>query len=104
MFRRFENLVDPFAPFDDRTPPANLWPYVKVQLAPFRRWLPWMALSGVAVALIESGLIFYSGRVIDLMNDTGPDGFWTTHGLELALAAAFILFLRPLVIGLNHLL
>ena len=104
MFRTFENLVDPFAPFDERTPPATLWPYIKAQLAPFRRWLPWMALTGVVVALIESGLIFYSGRVIDLMNQSGTASFWSAHGMELALAGAFILFLRPLVIGLNHLL
>jgi len=104
MFRTFEDLVDPFAPFEAKTPPATLWPYVKSQLAPMRRWLPVMALTGFAVALMESGLIFYSGRVIDLM-DTSPDGgFWLAHGLELTIAAALILFMRPLLIVLNHLL
>ncbi len=67
-------------------------------------WMVWMALSGIVVALMETGVIFYSGRVIDLMDGSDPAGFWALHGLELALAAAFILFLRPLMIGLNHLL
>ena len=104
MFRYFENLVDPFKPFDEKTPPAHLWAYIKTQAAPFRRVLPWLALSGIAVALTESGLIFYSGRIIDLMNATGPQSFWDSHALELALAVLFILCLRPLIIALNHLL
>lgn len=104
MFRYFENLVDPFKPFDEKTPPTHLWAYIKTQAAPFRRVLPWLALSGIAVALTESGLIFYSGRIIDLMNATGPQSFWDSHALELALAVLFILCLRPLIIALNHLL
>ncbi|MFQ5624315.1 MAG: ABC transporter ATP-binding protein [Paracoccaceae bacterium] len=103
MYRQFENLVDPFADTPRETPPAELWPYVKTQLRAFKKWLPLMALTGVVVAFVESGLIFYSGRVIDLMNTTGQIEFWTLHGLELLLAALFILFLRPVIITLQHL-
>lgn len=104
MFRYFENLVDPFKTFDEKTPPAHLWAYIKTQAKPFRRVLPWIALSGIAVALMESGLIFYSGRIIDLMNAAGPQTFWDSHAPELILAVLFILCLRPLIIVLNHLL
>ena len=104
MFRYFENLVDPFKTFDEKTPPANLWAYIRTQIAPFRRILPWMAISGIAVALMESGLIFYSGRIIDLMNAAGPQSFWNSHSPELIVAVVFILCLRPLFIALNHLL
>ena len=104
MFRYFENLVDPFRIFDEKTPPANLWAYIRTQVAPFRHILPWMAISGITVALMESGLIFYSGRIIDLMNTTGPQSFWDSHAPELIVAFLFILCLRPLVIALNHLL
>ena len=104
MFRYFENLVDPFKSFDEKTPPAHLWAYIKTQAAPFRRILPWIALSGVAVALMEAGLIFYSGRIIDLMNASGAQSFWDSHAPELILAIVFILCLRPLIIALNHLL
>jgi len=103
MFKLFENLVDPFAPDDGTTPPATLWAYLKTQLAPFGKWMPWMALTGVLVAVAETGLIFYSGRVIDLMNTSGAGKFWSANGVELLIAAALILFLRPLVITLNHL-
>ncbi|GGD45202.1 ABC transporter ATP-binding protein [Sinisalibacter lacisalsi] len=102
IFRYFENLVDPFAPHDPATPPATVWAYLLSQYGNFRRWMVWMALTGVVVALIETGLIFYTGRVIDLMDGAEPSAFWGRHGLELALAAFFVVALRPFAIVLNH--
>jgi len=103
MFRFFENLVNPFASFNAQTPPKNLWAYLKTQFGPFRKYMIWMALTGILVAAIETGLIFYSGHVIDLMNGTDAGNFWTIHGLELGLAALFIIFARPVIIAFNHL-
>ena len=102
LFRFFENLVDPFAPHDPATPPATVWAYLRSQYGNFRRWMIWMAVTGVIVALIETGLIFYSGRVIDLMDGAEPAAFWGRHGLELAFAAFFVIALRPFAIVLNH--
>ncbi|MEM9148317.1 MAG: ABC transporter ATP-binding protein [Pseudomonadota bacterium] len=103
MFRFFENLVDPFADHAPATPPGTLWAYYRSQLAPMRRWLPWIALTGLMAAVIETGLIFYSGRLIDLMEVAGPEAFWAQHGAEVVLVAILILFVRPLAFGLNHL-
>jgi ATP-binding cassette subfamily B multidrug efflux pump len=103
MFRKFENLINPFAPFAADTPPSELWSYIRTQLKPFQKWLPWLALTGFIVAVMESALVFYSGRLIDLMTDAGPSTFWQSHKLEILLVAAFILFLRPCLIGLNRL-
>ncbi len=103
MFRKFENLIDPFAARPATTPPGELWAYLTTQLAPFRRWLPWLALTGLLAAVAESGLIFYAGRIIDLMSATGTDLFWTRHHTELTLAVVFILLLRPVFFALNHL-
>ncbi len=103
MFRFFENLVNPFAPHAAQTPPDKLWPYVLSQLQGHRKVLPWVALAGVIVALMETGLIFYFGRVIDLMKDSGPAAFWAEHGTELIVAGLVILIARPLFIGLDHL-
>lgn len=102
MFRKFENLIDPFAPVQNGTPPSELWAYICTQLKPFQKWLPWMAVTGMLVALMESGLVFYSGRLIDLMNTAGADAFWDIHKGEVIFVALFILFLRPLVITFNH--
>jgi len=103
MFKLFENLVNPFAKFPSTTPPTGLWAYMKTHLAPFKKWLPVMIILGVLTAVIESGLIFYSGRLIDLMGASGAENMWNDHGVELMLAAAFVLLLRPLIFGINSL-
>lgn len=104
MYKFFENLINPFARFSEDTPPSTLWAYLKTQYAPFRKWMVLMAFSGIIVALMETGLIFYSGRVIDLLSGNTPDSLMANHGLELAIAAVLIMTLRPVLIGLNHLL
>ena len=38
MFRFFENLVDPFAPHDGKTPPGRILPYLRSQYGNFGRW------------------------------------------------------------------
>ena len=103
MFRTFENLVDPFAPHPGGTPPRGLWAFYRSHLSSMRRFIPWIALTGLIAALMESGLIFYSGRLIDLMTVSGPKAFWETHHVEVIVAALLILFARPLAIALNHL-
>ena len=103
MFRKFENLVNPFASVAADTPPSTLWSYIRTQLKPFHRWLPWIALVGLVVALMENWLIFYAGRLIDLMTQAGPAVFWEQHRIEIILAAVFVLFLRPCLFALNHL-
>jgi ATP-binding cassette, subfamily B, multidrug efflux pump len=100
-FRRFERLVDPFAAVPEGAPPDRLWPFLKEALWPYRRVIATLFVTGLAVAMMETGLIFYSGRVIDLMAGAGQDAFFVRHGLELAVAVLLILFLRPLVIAAN---
>jgi len=104
MFKFFENLVDPFAPFSSETPPKSLWAFLKSHYQPFRKWMVFLAISGMIVALIETGLIFYSGRVIDLLGDNSPETFLANYGLELLFVAIFIMVLRPAAAFVHHLL
>jgi ATP-binding cassette subfamily B multidrug efflux pump len=101
MFRFFESLVDAFGPLPRTTPPAAFWAFMADQLRPFRRVLGLTMLTGLTMALVETALIYYAGRVVDLLAE-GREAFWSRHGLELALVAAFILFARPVVITVNH--
>lgn len=103
MYKLFENLVDPFQSYESGTPPNTLWAFYKEQLRPFKRWIPVMLFTGLLVSLFEAWMIFYSGRLIDIMTDAGPENFWFTNRLELLLVALLVMFLRPLLIGLNHL-
>lgn len=95
MFRFFENLIDPYCdyPEDDR-PPTQLWPFLKAYSQPFKRVFFWTALLSVIVAMVEIGLIYYSGRVVDILTGE-PAEVWAQYGTELILVALVILFLRP---------
>jgi ATP-binding cassette subfamily B multidrug efflux pump len=54
------------------------------------------------VAAVEIGLIWYMGRVVDLLSSGTPAEVLAEHGLELILAALFILtILRPVLQGLD---
>ncbi|MEM1129082.1 MAG: ABC transporter transmembrane domain-containing protein, partial [Pseudomonadota bacterium] len=98
MFRYFETLVDPYVRYAqaDR-PPRRLWPFLKEYSRPFYGvFAVAMALSFLTAA-VEIGLIYYLGRVVDLMADSSPAAVWQDHGVELIAIAAFVLLLRPLI-------
>jgi ATP-binding cassette, subfamily B, multidrug efflux pump len=101
LFRWIEGLTDPFGPHPDETPPKQLWPFYRSHVAPFRKVLAVAALVGTGVALTELALIYYAGRLVDLMNATPPGEFWRMHGLEVLGAALLILVLRPVLIAIN---
>ena len=106
MFRYLESRVDAFAPDGAEPPPDKLWPYLLDHLKPFRGTLGVIAVMSFSVAIIETGLIYYAGRLVDLMA-TGQQDFVARHGVELALVALAILFIRPVaIVGsialLNH--
>ncbi len=102
---RFEALVDPYQRYDDRrAPPERLWPFFRAHLTPFRRVL-WLALGfGLAVAVVETWLIYYAGRVVDVLAETAPADLLAERGWELAGVALAVLLLRPLVQGIDALL
>lgn len=104
MFRFFESRVDPFNEPPEGPPPRTVAGFIRSQLVPYKAWLPWLALAGLVAALTETALIFYSGRLIDLMATSGPQAFWTDHRVEIMLVLGFLLLVRPAIVTLNHLL
>ena len=71
LYRRFETLVDPFAEDGRDTPPDRIWPYIRTHLRPYHRLLPLIGAAGIIVALAETWLTYYGGRLIDLMTEEG---------------------------------
>jgi ATP-binding cassette subfamily B multidrug efflux pump len=97
VFRFFERLVDPYAPYEENnTPPTRLWPFLMEYARPFKRVFWVTGIMSVIVASVEVWMIFYMGRLVDLMAQTEPSAVWALHGLELLIIALFIVFLRPL--------
>ncbi|ABD52999.1 ABC transporter ATP-binding protein [Jannaschia sp. CCS1] len=102
MFRKFENLVDPYvAHAQQDRPPRRLWPFLWDYSQPFKGLFALTAFMSVVVATIEIGLIWYMGRVVDLMTQGEPAQVLADYGLELTLAAVFILTIRPILQGLD---
>ncbi|MGB0905127.1 MAG: ABC transporter transmembrane domain-containing protein, partial [Mangrovicoccus sp.] len=102
MFRFFENFVDPYVEYDQvDEPPRKLWPYLRQLSQPFHRIFGVAAILAVLIAAIEVWLIYYMGRVVDLLTGQSPAEIWHAHGAELILVAVFILTFRPLVQALG---
>ena len=55
MFRFFENLVDPFQPYAERTPSANPWQYILDHLSPFRAVMALASRSRQSAHRLRSG-------------------------------------------------
>jgi hypothetical protein len=97
VFKFFENLVDPYVdlPETDR-PPQRLWPFLRQYMGPFRKVFWWPAAS-VVVAFVEVGLLWYLGRIVDLLETDRPGGLLGRAWLGTGAGRAFILILRPVL-------
>ncbi len=101
MFRFFENLVNPYTSYvEDDAPPQRLWPFMRAYCEPFKGVFVLTGIMSLLVAAIEIGLIYYMGRMVDLLG-SDPARMWETYGTELLLVAGFVLFIRPLMQGLD---
>lgn len=96
MFRFFEDLIDPYATYDETdTPPTRLAPFLLAYIQPFKR-LFWMTgIAAVVIAAMEVWLISYLGRLVDILSDGTAAQVWARSGFELILVAVFILTFRP---------
>lgn len=95
MFCFFENLVDPYCAYPQTdTPPTKLWPFMRAYSQPFKQVFVWAAVTSIIVALVEIGLIYYMGWVVDALSGD-PAQVWQNHGAFLIALALFILVLRP---------
>jgi ATP-binding cassette subfamily B multidrug efflux pump len=102
MFRFFENLVDPYQAYAQTdTPPRRLWPFLNEYIQPFRAVFAVTALLSFAVAAADVALIWYVGRVVDLLASGDPPAVMAAHGAEMLAVGVFILILRPVVAGID---
>ncbi|MEM7267611.1 MAG: ABC transporter ATP-binding protein, partial [Pseudomonadota bacterium] len=102
MFRFFEKLVDPYQDYDaGREVPRKLIPFLIEYLRPFR-FVAVVIISMTAItAALEIGLIWYAGRLIDVLTEAGPEGVWDAYGFELIAVAIFVLLIRPILVWLD---
>lgn len=101
MFRFFENLVDPYVVYTEKdAPPRKIWPFLRDYCVPFKKVFWATGILSIVVAAMEIWLIYYMGRLVDLLG-TDPAQMWQSYGFELLCVAMFILLIRPLLQGLD---
>ncbi|MBM1632971.1 ABC transporter ATP-binding protein [Sulfitobacter mediterraneus] len=104
MFRFFENLINPYVTYTEHDKPSQkLWPFLWDYSQPFKKVFALTAFMSIVVAAIEIWLIYYMGRLVDLLG-SDPALLWQTYGTELILVALFVLLIRPALQGLDVLL
>ncbi|WP_299281537.1 ABC transporter ATP-binding protein [uncultured Tateyamaria sp.] len=104
MFKFFETLVDPYTSYRETdTPPTDLWPFMRDYAQPFKKVFVLAAIMSVIVAAIEVWLIYYMGRIVDVLG-TSPEAFWADYGTEVIVVGLFILIARPALQMLDVLL
>jgi ATP-binding cassette subfamily B multidrug efflux pump len=97
MFKFLENLVDPYASYEETdTPPTKLFPFMWEYSKPFKAVFAFTAVMSLIVASVEVGLIYYMGRVVDLLGGD-PAQVWSDFGTEFIVMAVLILTVRPLL-------
>src|SRR5215210_1657352 len=98
MFDWLERRIDPFAPFQEgEMPPASVARFTWHYLKPVRFWLVVLFFVSIAVGLFETSLYLLIGWFVDLLARSTPERLFAEHGLQLALIAALILIVRPVV-------
>ncbi len=102
VFRIFENLVDPYVDYEETDrPPQRLWPFLWGYLQPFRAIFVVTALLKMFVAAVEVLLIWYLGRIVDLLAGGAPERVWADYGTELILTGIFVVVARPVIAGID---
>jgi ATP-binding cassette subfamily B multidrug efflux pump len=97
MFKFLENLVNPYADYKETdTPPTTLWSFMWEYSQPFKAVFFFTAVMSLVVASVEVGLIYYMGRVVDVLSGE-PAQVWEEYGTEFIVMAVLILTLRPLL-------
>lgn len=102
MFRFFEGLVDPYGPYEPTdTPPRRLWPFLKEYVRPFQGVFAVTGVMSVIMAAMDVALIWYVGRLVDVLASGSPASVWAAYGGEIIGVALMILILKPILAGVG---
>jgi ATP-binding cassette subfamily B multidrug efflux pump len=104
LFRLFEHLLEPTAPPVDQVPPAGLmafyWHYARQA-----RWLVGaLFLAGFVVAVLDTMIPVFIGRVVTLISTHDPRTLLSDAGPQLLGMVLVLLLLRPTALLLQALI
>ncbi|MEM9320547.1 MAG: ABC transporter ATP-binding protein [Pseudomonadota bacterium] len=95
MFRFLESLVDPYTDYPETDhPPRTLFAFLWDYAQPFKSLFALTAVMSVVVAAVEIWLIWYTGRLVDVLGSGEPAAVLAQYGWEFIAVAVFLLFIR----------
>ncbi|MBM3360289.1 MAG: ABC transporter ATP-binding protein [Betaproteobacteria bacterium] len=97
MFKYFENLLNPFPEDFLVTPPKTLLPFIWSCTKNLRWLILYMALLTGFIGGFEAILFSYMGSLVDLLNHSSRNDFWSQH-FSMLLSASLILILSTILI------
>ncbi len=103
MFRLFENLLQPTALPPDAPPPTGLGAFYWHYARQARGLLIGLFLAGFLVALLDSLIPVFIGRVVTLISTHQPADLLPAVGPQLLGMALVMLVIRPLALCLQNL-
>ena len=97
MFKYFEKLLNPFPEDFLVIPPKTLLPFIWSCTKNLRWLILCMALLTAFIGSFEAVLFSYMGSLIDLLNHSNRNDFWTQH-FSMLVSASAILILSTILI------
>ncbi|KQU76647.1 multidrug ABC transporter ATP-binding protein [Aminobacter sp. DSM 101952] len=107
IYKWFESWVYPFREPESLRPPATVWGFLwhYVGQAKFA-FFAMLVIGGIA-PLVEAGLFYFVGRLVDILDGLPTDrswaALWDVAGPEVLFMAVVVLVVRTLVVGLSAL-
>ena len=107
IYKWFESWVYPFREPADLRPPATVWGFLwhYVGQAKFA-FFAMLVIGGIA-PLVEAGLFYFVGRLVDILDGLPTDrswqALWDVAGPEVLFMAVVVLVIRTIVVGLSAL-
>ena len=98
MFQRFEKLLNPFPEYFLTTPPRTLLSFVWSCTKNLRWLILGMALLTALIGSFEAILFSYMGSLVDLLNQSSSQDFWSKHASILISASAVLILSTFLVV------
>lgn len=98
MFQRFEKLLNPFPEYFLTTPPKTLLSFVWSCTKNLRWLILGMALLTALIGSFEAILFSYMGSLVDLLNQSNSQDFWSKHASILISASAVLILSTFLVV------
>jgi ATP-binding cassette, subfamily B, bacterial len=96
VFAPFERIVDPFKPYGQTRPPAELWAFLRWSLRDARPAMLLLAVFTTLAGAAEAAVFYLLGGLVDRASNAGPENLFREEWPWLAALLFAVLVWKPL--------